>query len=254
MKKQKIWASFVPMHSPFNNATGEVHTHDVLEMVKNDTEFLDLIMGDENWCFAHDPETKCQSASWCVENSLRIAKLCFQKSKIKKMLILFLNSKGVVQQTFVPLSETVNAKFYLEVGIVCVNKSHTWGLRCGKIKVFFPAQQHTGAHGDNCATVSGQKTGLQSSAISLLLQYEPLLRLLHISETQIKIKEEPLSLSHCRENLVHGDMDVEGYEDRRFFEGYKKALGLGKWVNSRKRRLFRIKITFKNCWLFWGRG
>ncbi len=40
MKKQKIWASFVPMRSPFNNATGEVHTHNVLEMVKNDTEFF----------------------------------------------------------------------------------------------------------------------------------------------------------------------------------------------------------------------
>ncbi len=38
-----------------------VYTCDVLEMVKNDPEFLDsIITGDESWCFVYNPKTEHQ--------------------------------------------------------------------------------------------------------------------------------------------------------------------------------------------------
>lgn len=38
-----------------------------------------------------------------------------QKSLIKTMLTLFFDLKGIVYKEFVPESETVNIKYYLEV-------------------------------------------------------------------------------------------------------------------------------------------
>ena len=51
--------------------------------------FNNIITGDENWCFAYDPETKWQSPEWVGETSPRPKKLKFQWSRIKIMLINF---------------------------------------------------------------------------------------------------------------------------------------------------------------------
>jgi hypothetical protein len=51
--------------------------------------FNKIIMGDETWCFAYDPETKRQSSEWVGETSPRPKKLKFQRSRIKTMLIIF---------------------------------------------------------------------------------------------------------------------------------------------------------------------
>jgi hypothetical protein len=74
--------------------------------------FYNIIMGDETWCFAYDPETKQQSSEWVGKTSLRPKKLKFQRSQIKTMLIIFFNSQGVVHKEFVPEVKTVNAEFY----------------------------------------------------------------------------------------------------------------------------------------------
>ena len=68
-------------------------------------------MGDETWCFAYDPETKQQSSEWVGETSPWPKKLKFQRSRIKTMLITFLNSQGVVHKEFVHVGKTVNAEF-----------------------------------------------------------------------------------------------------------------------------------------------
>jgi hypothetical protein len=45
-------------------------------MVDADKNFFNkLIMGDETWCFAYDPETKQQSSEWVGETSSRPKKL-----------------------------------------------------------------------------------------------------------------------------------------------------------------------------------
>jgi len=72
-------------------------------------------MGDENWCFAYDPETKQQISEWVGEISLWPKKLKFQRSCIKTMLIIFFDSEGVVHNEFVPEGKAVNTEFYKEV-------------------------------------------------------------------------------------------------------------------------------------------
>ncbi len=150
--------------------------------------FDSIIMEDESWCFAYDPETKCQCESWCGENSSRVAKLYFQNWKL---LILFFDSQGVVHQEFVPLGETVNAQFYLEV-LHYLCKNHTCEARdVEKSKYFFPARQHTSTHGDNCATGFGQERGHSHQSLPLLPWYE-FTWLFRISKTKIRIKGESL--------------------------------------------------------------
>ena len=51
--------------------------------------FNKIIMEDETWCFAYDPETKQQSSEWVGETSPRLKKMKFQRSHIKTMLIIF---------------------------------------------------------------------------------------------------------------------------------------------------------------------
>ncbi len=65
LKKQKIYARFVPHVLTAKQYNLRVaHMCDMLEMVKNDLKFVNwIIMGDESWCSAYDPETKHQSAS-----------------------------------------------------------------------------------------------------------------------------------------------------------------------------------------------
>jgi hypothetical protein len=73
--------------------------------------FYKIITGDETWCFASDPETKRQGSEWVGETFPQLKKLKFQRSRIKIMLIIFLNSQGIVHKEFV-LKKTVNAEFY----------------------------------------------------------------------------------------------------------------------------------------------
>jgi len=74
--------------------------------------FNRIIMGEETWCFAYDPETKLQSSEWVGETSPWLKKLKFQRSHIKTMLIIFFNSKVIVHKEFVPRGKTVNAVLY----------------------------------------------------------------------------------------------------------------------------------------------
>ncbi len=65
LKKWKIRARFVPHALTVEQCDQRVaYVLDLLEMVKNDPEFLDLIItGDESWCFAYDRETNYQKTS-----------------------------------------------------------------------------------------------------------------------------------------------------------------------------------------------
>ena len=86
---------------------------DIIAMAVADKYFVNkIITGDETWCFAYDPETKRKSSGWGSETTPRLKKLKFQRSRIKTMLIIFLDSQGVVQKEFVPEGKKVNAEVY----------------------------------------------------------------------------------------------------------------------------------------------
>jgi hypothetical protein len=86
---------------------------DIIVMAKEDKNFFNkIIMGDETWCFAFDPETKRQSSEWVGGTSPWPKKLKFHRSRIKTMLINIFDWQGVVHKEFIPYGKTVNAEFY----------------------------------------------------------------------------------------------------------------------------------------------
>ncbi|UYV67061.1 hypothetical protein LAZ67_4003788 [Cordylochernes scorpioides] len=70
---------------------------------------------DESWMFEYDPESKRQSCAWHTKSSLRPKKARMSKSRIKTMIIVFFDIRGIVHCEFVPQGQTVNSAFYLEV-------------------------------------------------------------------------------------------------------------------------------------------
>ena len=113
LKKRKLCSKFVP-HALTREQMDErvSECQDLLNMINGDN-FLDkVIMGDESWCFAYDPETKRQSSEWAGEHFPRPKKLRFQKSKVKTILILFFDSQGIVHKEFVQEGCTVGAEYY----------------------------------------------------------------------------------------------------------------------------------------------
>jgi hypothetical protein len=111
---RKLCAHFVP-HSltPEQREDRVTSCHDIIVIADADKYFFNkIIMGDETWCFAYDPETKQQSSEWLDETSPRPKRLKFRKSRIKTVLIIFSNSQGIVHKEFVPEGKTVNAEFY----------------------------------------------------------------------------------------------------------------------------------------------
>jgi hypothetical protein len=72
---------------------------DIIGMADADKIFFDeIIMKDETWCFAYDPETKRQSSEWVGETSFPLKKLKFQRFCIKTKMMIFFDSQGVVQK------------------------------------------------------------------------------------------------------------------------------------------------------------
>ncbi|XP_018403545.1 PREDICTED: uncharacterized protein LOC108780364 [Cyphomyrmex costatus] len=70
---------------------------------------------NKTWVIEYDPETKRQSAEWHTTASPHPKKARMSKSKVKTMLIVFFDIRGLVHHEFVPHGKTVDAKFYVEV-------------------------------------------------------------------------------------------------------------------------------------------
>ena len=124
LKKQKLCSRFVPRALTWQQMYEWVAAcQDLLNMINGDKIFLDkVITGDESWRFAYDPETKRQSSERVGEHSPWPKKLRFQKSRVKKMLIVFFDSQGIVHKEFMQ-GCTVNAEYYkgaLDCLILCI--------------------------------------------------------------------------------------------------------------------------------------
>ena len=78
--------------------------------------FLDkVITGDESWVFDYDLETRRQSAEWHTKSSPRPKKARMSRCRVKALIIVFFDSRGIVHKEFVPPGQTVNHAFYKDV-------------------------------------------------------------------------------------------------------------------------------------------
>lgn len=81
-----------------------------------DPQFFDnVITGDKSSFFKYNPETKFQSNKWHTLQPPWQKKTLMSKSRMKTMLIMLFDNKGVVNSKFVSKRQTVNGAFYVEV-------------------------------------------------------------------------------------------------------------------------------------------
>ena len=93
-----------------------------------------IITGDETLVYGYDVETTMQSLQWMGKGSPRPKKAQMGRSKIKVMLVVFFDWKGIVHHEFVPHSQMVNKQFYQEVlarlrDAVCRKRPELWENR-----------------------------------------------------------------------------------------------------------------------------
>lgn len=114
---RKVCAKLVPKVLSDDEKTNRAEiSSELLQRVEIEPDYLDnVITGDETWVFEYDPETKRQSSEWHTDQSPKPKKARMSKSKVKTMLIVFFDSKGVVHKEFVPQGQTVNAAYYVDV-------------------------------------------------------------------------------------------------------------------------------------------
>ena len=76
---------------------------------------MDIITGAEAWVYGYDAETKMQSSQWMGKGSPRPKKARMSRSKIKVMLVVFFDWKGIVHHEFAPRVQMVNKQLHQEV-------------------------------------------------------------------------------------------------------------------------------------------
>jgi len=93
------------------------YAKDIIKTARRNKNFLNSIVRaeDETWCFLYDPTTKRQNAEWKSPASPKGKKVRLQKSKVKRVLVCFYDSKGITNHEFVPEGQTVIGSFYLSV-------------------------------------------------------------------------------------------------------------------------------------------
>ena len=80
------------------------------------TFLKNAITGDETLVYGYDVETNMQSSQWMGKGSPRPKKSTDESvKKIKVMLVVFFDRKGIVHHEFVPHGQMVNKQLYQEV-------------------------------------------------------------------------------------------------------------------------------------------
>lgn len=117
LQMRKVCAKLVPKVLTEDQKELRVsRCQELLDLIQNEPDFLNsVVTGDKSWMFEYNPETKRQSSEWHTTSSPRPKKARMSKSRIKTMLIVFFDARGIVHFEFVPQGQTVNSAFYLEV-------------------------------------------------------------------------------------------------------------------------------------------
>ena len=86
---------------------------DLLGRLEIEPNFLHkVITGDESWVFDYDPETKRQSEECQTKSSPLPKKARMSRSRVKTMIVVFFDSRGIVHKEFVPPGQRANHAFY----------------------------------------------------------------------------------------------------------------------------------------------
>ncbi|KMQ87532.1 mariner mos1 transposase [Lasius niger] len=89
---------------------------DMIFRASTDPTFMKrIITGDETWVYEYDMQTSQQSSEWRFENEPKPKRPRQSRSKIKVMLTVFFDYRGVVHSEFLPEGQTVNKEYYLGV-------------------------------------------------------------------------------------------------------------------------------------------
>ncbi|UYV64611.1 hypothetical protein LAZ67_3001306, partial [Cordylochernes scorpioides] len=117
LQMRKVCAKLVPkVLTQDQKELRVLRCQELLDLIQNEPDFLNsVVTGDESWMFEYDPESKRQSCAWHTKSSPRPKKARMSKSRIKTMIIVFFDIRGIVHCEFVPQGQTVNSAFYLEV-------------------------------------------------------------------------------------------------------------------------------------------
>jgi hypothetical protein len=65
--------------------------------------------------YGYAPETKVQLSQWKHSSSPRPKKAQRVRSKVKVLLTVFFDYRGIVQHSYAPEGQTINKEYYLEV-------------------------------------------------------------------------------------------------------------------------------------------
>jgi [histone H3]-lysine36 N-dimethyltransferase SETMAR len=117
LRLRKIAASFIPHKLTQAQKDERVRCADnFIITADNNPDFLvQIVTGDESWCYQYEPSTKRQTAEWCARGAPRPTKTRAVKSKVKAMVIAFFDSRGMIHTEFVPSGRTVTGQFYTGV-------------------------------------------------------------------------------------------------------------------------------------------
>ena len=83
-------------------------SQELLASANGNENFLKkIVTGDETWVYGYDVETKMQSSRWMGKGSPRPKKARMSRSKIKVVLVVFFDWKGIIHYEFVPHGQMV---------------------------------------------------------------------------------------------------------------------------------------------------
>ena len=112
-----VAARLVPKDLNFLQKLNRVKVaEDMLERVNSDPTFIKrIITGDETWVYEFDMQTSQQASEWRLPTEPKPKKPRQSRSKVKVMLTVFFDCRGVVHSEFLPEGQTVNKEYYLGV-------------------------------------------------------------------------------------------------------------------------------------------
>ena len=117
LHRRKIYAKLVPKQLSVEQKSNWLEIcQDLVGRLEIEHFFLHkIITGDESWVFDYDPEAKRQSEEWHTKISPLPKKASMSRSRVKTIISVFFDSRGIEQKEFVPPGQTVNHAFYKDV-------------------------------------------------------------------------------------------------------------------------------------------